>query len=213
MDDKNEILLSLKNFVINTNDIEQSNKIIENIFDLHFKFKDKKNILSDISMHLSEVFNFNPAGLFLYFSSNENFSTSDLGIENSKYKNYMKTLNKIKFEYGFFVKKLMSIQQMPFMINFLETNIANGQTIHKIKLSRNDGETFEAVFNPDILMNLTTGMIGALNLSMQQGIYNINTQTLENYLKSTKEFNKYLESIISSGNNDTLKSIAADKHE
>jgi hypothetical protein len=181
----------LKEFLFKAITINNTNSL-ELIFDMHFKLDDKSELISNLIMNLNEVFQYTGMGLLAYIQFNETFNVDDLKLQPKVYRNTIDSINKIKIKYGFLVRKLLMASQSPFLLNSVETNIAPNNSLHKIKFLRADGEFLDAMFNPEGLMMILTGLTNAVQTSMEQGIYNLSDNTLTSYNNQIKKFTEYL---------------------
>lgn len=84
----------------------------------------------------------------------------------------------------------------PFLIRGTEVNVKSNASTHTLKFMRNDGEELSFDFRPDSLLPVLTVLSLALSQSIQQGIYNLNFRTIDEYLTSSKQLNKVLERIL-----------------
>ena len=181
MDGRQVTIDGFKDFLIKTKTLKNANTLLESIFDTHIKLDERSELISDLILNLSEVFQLNGMQVLLYIQFNETLSSEDFGLNPKIHKNMIDSANKIKMKYGFIIRKLLMASQSPFLINSVETSIAANSTLHKIKFTRSDGESLVGVFNPEGLMSTVTGLTNALQASIEQGIYQLSDATLNGY--------------------------------
>lgn len=186
-----KIKRNLKSFLKNLKRIEEYYNLLPEIVEWYLHNNDKSNIISDLRIHITETFQIDASALFDYLVYNKKFE--DLG--NDEYKKPLECVNKIKMQYGPILRKYVNGNRNPFLINGIETNIDNNSTVHHMKFIRSDGEELKGQFRPDILLNLSLGIINSLKQSMDKGIYNIPEEIVDNYLKKSKDFNVFLNKI------------------
>jgi hypothetical protein len=134
--------------------------------------------------------------LLSYLQYNETLNPRDIGLNPQVYRNIFECINKLKFKYGFMLRKMLSYTQIPFLISGVETIVGPNNSLHKIKFTRTDGKALEGLFQPESLMQIISSLTSALKFSMEQGIFNLNDITVDNYLKINEDVTKYINSII-----------------
>lgn len=213
MEARNAVINRLKDFISKAKLINDYDKILEDVFDLHFRVDDKADIITQINIHICEVFHADGMALLDYLQSTETFTPNILDMDPGKYRNIINCINNLKIKYGVTIRKLANAQKSPFLINTVESSVSGGQTLHKIKISRGDGNYLEGLFSPESLMALITALTNSMEIAMKQGIYNLNNITLKNYLEEVNQLSEYLDNIIKSSDETIQKAVLVDKHE
>ncbi|MFL0251235.1 hypothetical protein ACJDT4_12435 [Clostridium neuense] len=193
--DSKNMYEGIKKFIIEMNKVKNCNSILNDLFEVHFKFDDKDELFSELNSNLGEVFNINGLNLLAFMQIGKQISANDLGINEQKYSKSIKCINELTLKYAYIIRKLLSKNQMPFSINTVEIMINPQNSFHKIKFQRADGESLEGVFQTENLLMLTTNIIKSLKHSMEYGIYNINSNIVEDYIETNDIFVKYLKKI------------------
>lgn len=186
---------------------------IEEIIEIHFKYDNKNTIINNIIMHANEVFQINIFPLLDYLRFNGFLSVQDIGLDPKICQKTLKIINRIKEKYGIFIRDYMQLSQNSFLLKSVESSIGNGQSLHNLKISRNDGEVFIAQYHPELLMSIITALINILQLSIQNGIYNLNETTVKNYIDKSKNFNEFLNMIVSQDNKQKEVALGSDNSE
>lgn len=208
---KQSIINNLKIFMIDMQNkgLGESYNSLDQIIEMHFKYDMKQNIVRNLVQHIMEMMQVNIMALLDYLRYNEYFTIENIGLEPKIFGKQMKSINRLKDRYGIFFRDLMQSSQNPFMLFSVETNVGNNDSIHNIKISRTDGVTLNAQFNSEVLMGIITSLLGSLKISMQNGIYNLSEATVDNFLKQSKNFNEFLNSIVAIKSNKSLLSEVA----
>lgn len=195
MNSRQQIFQNLREFIKKIRTVDDYHEILESIFEMHFKHDKKDDLIKNLSAHIEEVFKINAELFFSYVRTDEYFNIEQLDLNSSKYKKTLELVNKLKMHYGAFLRPLFTRRQNPFLIVGAETNVTNNSSLHMLSLERADGEKFECLFSPDILMMIITALTNTLEKSMKDGIFNINGITLENYLKQSEKFKMFLDKL------------------
>lgn len=212
MNPRDNIINGLKEFIIKAKTVKNYNTIIETMFESHFKLDDKNELLKNLNEHLVEVFHIHPFALLGYLQFNETLSVSDLEIDNS-YKQCIESINKIKMKYGFVIRKLIMKSQAPFIINSVETNIGLGNSLHNITFYRCDGSYLSGMFNPEGLLAMSTSLLAAVKASMERGVYNLNEDTINNYITQSDLLKNYINNLIKGTKQQIDSEVATSKSE
>ncbi|WP_039653733.1 hypothetical protein [Clostridium tyrobutyricum] len=204
----NDNKLSIEDFILKMSEIRHCNSIIETIFETHFKFDNKRNLISDLNLNISQEFNINGLILLMWLQQNKTINEENINISYQKYKKIIMCINNLRIKYGFIISRLLSRVQNPFLIDSVETLISPNNVLHKIQFIRTDGESLEGLFEINSLMGLTTSILNALQSSMKVGIYNIDKETLKNYMEQSNKFLRYLNKTIEDQNHKENNQIA-----
>lgn len=204
---KENITNGLRIFIDNAVNVPQSSNIIKIIFDSHFKFDNKIDLIKNLNQHIFETFKCNPSVLMNYFQFNGEISLEEFFLKKKNYEKIAKSIEEIKHKYGFFIRELISLQQSPFIIKTASFSIANGGSLHNIELTRADGKNLSAMFTSESLMLITTSMLNALEKSMTDGIYTINNEVLNGYLNSSEKLKQLIDILVNQSSNDMEEKI------
>jgi len=186
---------NLSKFMDNMMKIDNYFDVIPRIIKLHFEVDNKDDLIANLHMHISEMINSDANILFEYLSYGRTLEIKEFQNK-GKYKRALECINNIKIEYGSLIRVLYNGYKTPFIINSLQTNINNGDSTHEIKFSRADGKSLSGQFKPNILLPILSSLINSLKKSIENGVYNLNTGDIERFLHTSKEFNKFLESLL-----------------
>lgn len=196
MDIRQNMIENLKLFVIKAREIENYYEILEHIFNYCTQKCDEKLLIEYLNDYISNAFGISGNYLVDYFISDGYVSAADLQLEGAKYNKIIETINKLKRQYGWHIRKASQRNHNPFMINTVGFSVGAKESLHVFKISRADGVTFEAVFNPQVMLTLLPSFIEGTHIAMRDGIFNVNVEVVNNYLKKSKEFNEFLEALI-----------------
>jgi len=208
---KKQLAQNMKSFLQSMKIVDNYHMILENIFDSHFKFDDSSVVIKNLGQHLTEVFKNEGFIIIDYMQYGDNLSLSEIGLDVGAYKQAMECITRIKYKYGFIIRELIKKNQVPFLINSVETNVNTGSNFHGIKISRVDEQYISGLVDAETMMNIISGLTVALKMVMEKGIYNYNDFTVKNYLNVTEEFKNNLNIIIKDSSEEIQKSIAAAK--
>ncbi len=198
-DPRSNVIKNIKKFLTDTKDnFEIYYKNLEYIIDIHINKDEKSELIKNLQMQFNYIFGPISFLLFDYFNFNEILSIDTVELDKGTYGKRLDFINAIKIKYGFYINEAITSTQMPFIINTVEFSIGMNESLHYLKIKRADGMSLEGMYKPETLMNIVTGMLGAIEMSMKQGIYNLNDQTLNNYVKQSSQFKDYLEELIKS---------------
>ncbi|MBS4534212.1 hypothetical protein GOQ29_01120 [Clostridium sp. D2Q-14] len=192
---ENQTLNELEDFIKKMSEVDNYHEILTTIFEMHFKHDDKDKLFRNLNTHIAEVFKTNPKNLIDYLQHPQYTKIEELSLNATKYKASLLFVNKLKMKYGVLLRPLMAAQTNPFLINSIESNVGNGQSLHRLKLERADGKNLEGLFNSESLLSIFTVLIESLDKSLDRGIFNLNINTIDNYLNSSKIFNEHLTSL------------------
>ncbi|CAI3206099.1 hypothetical protein [Clostridium neonatale] len=204
---RENITNGLRVFINNAVNIPQASNIIKTIFDSHFKFDNKIDLIRNLNQHIFETFKCNPSMLMNYFQFNGEISLEEFFLKKKNYEKIAKSIEEIGYKYGFFIRELISLQQSPFIIKTASFSIANGGSLHNIELTRADGKNLSAMFTSESLMLIITSMLNALEKSMTDGIYTINNEVLNGYLSSSEQLKQLINILVNQSSNDMKEKV------
>lgn len=105
-------------------------------------------------------------------------------------------INMLDRKYGFLIKRDMIKQQRPFMLGGFDVNIEQNSSMHSICLRRIDGQRLQCNVSALELINIATNLINALDITINNSLYNIDTNSVMQYKMVSEKLNKTLEGII-----------------
>jgi hypothetical protein len=184
----NVVESNLLSFVEKMKEIPNSEELLTEIFELHFIHTEKHTLAMELHSHITQIFKIDAMTLLQYLADMNSLINSD--------DSYIKTINRLKMKYGYFINELLKRIQNPFLISGAEFNVENGSSVHKFLLRRVDGTYFEAQFNPGTFLPIVNLFINALRQSIEKGIYNLNEQDIENFLKESNQLADLFQSLL-----------------
>lgn len=202
MDNNSQLQTNLKNFLEQLKQSGVDYLLIETIFEYSFKNSECNTAIRLIQDQFFSYFKINPLYLFEYMQFQGSLSISDLSLDAATYKKMLGSINLLKVKYGGIVSNYLQTLREPFLISSVETNVARNESMHTLRIVRGDGQKFEGMFKPASLMPIIEALMNSLRMSMERGIYNIDPNIIEMYLKGSAEFNDYLHTLLAEDKNE-----------
>jgi|GEM_PF-5921711 hypothetical protein len=184
----NAVESNLLLFVEKMREIPNSEELLTEIFELHFMHTEKDTLAMELHSHITNIFKIDAMTLLQYLADMKSSINSD--------DSYIKTINRLKMKYGYFINELLKRIQNPFLIAGAEFNVENGSSIHRFSLRRVDGMYFEAQFNPGTFLPIVNLCINSLRQSIERGIYNLNEQDIMNFLTESNQLADLFKSLL-----------------
>lgn len=183
----------LKEVLLQIGKEENYKEILSTIFELNFNNK-KSDLLVDLISSLNEAFMFDCNELVNYFFINgyltaEQINISDVGV--------IKFVNLLKRKYGYTLRKESVDKRDPLAITKFSSNLINGMSYTSIYIGRNDGEVLEGICTTQQLLGLITPMNDTIVAMINDGVYNIDINTLKLSLDSTQRVLDKLQTLLS----------------
>ncbi|NBI08383.1 hypothetical protein [Senegalia massiliensis] len=185
-------LNNLEHFIKEINKTDKYYEILSTIFETHFKLDSKEELIKNLNIHITEVFKVNAHILIEYLQHPNYFKIEQLELNASKYKASLKLINEMKMKYGLLLRPLLASQNNPFLINSIDINVGNQQTLHRLNIERADGQKLEGQFNAESLLAITSVFIDSIDKALERGIFNLNIQTINNYFEYSEILNERL---------------------
>ncbi|WP_040191365.1 hypothetical protein [Clostridium culturomicium] len=170
--------------------------LLPNIVQLYINTYEKSTVFSSLQQHLMEVYLSDPSIILDYIQLPIWINDGELGPD---FKTAMKHINTTKNTYGGILKEYKESWKNPFLITTVEANVENNESVHNLTISRADGVHVKGQFKPQSILPIIQMLMSATQVSIEKGIYNLDLETIQNYIKSSSEFNEFLLNLISSG--------------
>lgn len=190
--DMNELINTIK--AISSQDKE--GKILEEIFDFHFRQNDD-NIIQNLTLHMNESFKINSGLIINYLQDEEQIITEEMF---NNFKSVIEVINKLKKKYGFILKNTNIKNNNPYAITGMAMMVDNKETRFSLKINRADGESLIAITNANELLNMINFSLLNLNKILTEGVYNIDINTVNEYININSEVSKKLSILLESIN-------------
>lgn len=203
MTEKERVAEQLKVFLKVVKENKDWHELLDYIFTYHLTVNNKKSVFSDLTEHIAETFRVNPDLLISYINFNGEITFEDLNLNQATYKNLFEFVRNIKSKHGNILRRIMQANSDPFLIRGTEVNVKTNASTHNLKFMRNDGEELNFNFRTDSLFPVLSVLSQALAQSIQQGIYSLDSRTIDNYLTSSKQLIGIIEQITNE--QDTIR--------
>lgn len=192
-DPREQMEHNLLTFVDAMKNVKKAEKLIDEIFQIHFHFTSEKTLILDLYEHISTIFKID-ANLLLHY-----LGATGLMLDSSDSK--VLYINNLKARYGLIIAKLLNRQASPFLITGAEMNVQDGGSIHKLSLTRNDQTTLEGQFNPATMLNILSVLTNGTAQSISRGIYNLREDEINNYIRASDHLLSTLKNLLDSQKN------------
>lgn len=182
----------LKEVLLQIRKEENYKEIISTIFELNFINK-SSDILVDLISSLNEAFMVECSELVNYFFINVYLTSEQIGISDNE---IIKFVNLLKKKYGYTLRKETSDRRDPLAITKFSSNLMNGMSYTSINIGRNDGELLEGICTAQQLLGLITPMNNTIVAMINDGVYNIDINTLKLSIDSTQRVLDKLQTLL-----------------
>lgn len=182
----------LKEVLLQIRKEENYKEIISTIFELNFINK-SSDILVDLISSLNEAFMVECSELVNYFFINVYLTSEQIGISDNE---IIKFVNLLKKKYGYTLRKETSDRRDPLAITKFSSNLMNGMSYTSINIGRNDGELLEGICTTQQLLGLITPMNNTIVAMINDGVYNIDINTLKLSIDSTQRVLDKLQTLL-----------------
>lgn len=169
--------------------------IINSIIKSNLEFC-RNDFLNCIMINFESVFDIKFSTILLYFERDENIKADDFENYTNDFLEAIEFINELKEKYSFVVKKLLSQNRQPFLLNSTQININKESTDFTINITRTDGETFSALLDGESLLNMVNTLLNSTNVIINIERLTANIKTVEEYFKQSKMVTDSLNRIL-----------------
>lgn len=156
-------------------------KLLKEIFSLYLNSQTEPSALRNLNNHLERVFDINPNAFLDFFDAKVKYEDMEFEFEDIEYNEAYKILYELMQLYGPYYTRMSQSERNPFMLTGSNVNISINESTHSLRVFRADGQFMDFAFKPDTLMPTAIIIIQALEHSIQNGIFNLNQQIVEEY--------------------------------
>ena len=184
--------------VLKDNNTYNKVNLLPHIVQLYVDTYEKSSCFGKLQQNLMEVYLSDPSILLDYIQLPIWINDSELGKDFDK---AMKHINATKNTYGSVLREYKDSWKNPFLITTVEANVENNESIHNLTIGRADGVHIRGQFKPQSILPIIQMLMSATQVSIKKGIYNLELETIQNFISSSEEFNEFLNTLISKKGN------------
>ncbi|GEM_PF-4724265 len=192
---KDGLTIRLKDYLKVLKDKNTYNKLnlLNDIASVYFHIDDKATAFRRLQQHLGEFYLCDPGILIDYLQLPIWIHESEVEKDFDK---GIKHINSMKIKYGLLIREYRECWKSPFLINTVEANVENNESIHNITIGRADGISIKGQFKPQSILPIIQMLMSSAQMAIDKGVYNLNRELIENYIKTSSEFNEFLTKLI-----------------
>lgn len=194
----NDLKPQIKDLLIKVKNVGSYNEFL--VFIIKNYFYDNKNggVINKFAEHFSKIFKLNVQSFLHYLSLDFKVDLVDLDLSKAEYNAVNEFLHSIKLMYGPIILAEFNKNQDPFSLAGAEFNVIHNESTHKLTFKRNDGNFLDVNFRAHTLLPLTILLNQALHQSISNGLFNLNEDMVNDYIKANQEIILLLNDILSS---------------
>ncbi|HEY4601280.1 MAG TPA: hypothetical protein VIG73_08430 [Cerasibacillus sp.] len=129
--------------------------------------------------------------LISYIASDNTIEESD-----SDFQHLLDELNNIKAMYSLPLKKhIDKTSNNPFLLSSASINIEDNSNYHKIRLSRVDGKSLDALFTTASMLGIISIFSNVTVQSLHKGIFNLDSRLIDHYIEESNKLIDNLENL------------------
>lgn len=172
--------------------------LLKHIFSLYLNSQTEPNALKNLNNHLEKIFDINPNAFLEVFNAKVNYEelAIEFEFEDEDWIDAYKVLYWLMQTYGPYYSTLSQSERNPFLLTGTNVNIGFNESTHSIRFFRADGQFMDFSFKPDTLMPTAMTIIQSLEQAIKNGIFNLNQQTVEEYIQALDSNSSLLKDML-----------------